>query len=464
LTQLVLPKGMANARPRLADLVARIGSKAGYASALLSERSGLDIKLEDKDEAVRQAPPTAGSVLSSFDGESLNEWATGGFETADLEAGTGELVARLGRPGGLAVDPGPAANADFVTAADVPLDSLSLNDKLARLRDLHQRARRLDRRIINVRLLCRERSEISVFCNQKADLAQNIQRVQAYLMIFVQDKLNTRYDLISHDATAGWEALEFSDDELQAVVDRAIALLSARRIDPGEYTVVTTPGVSGTVCHESFGHGVETDMFLKERAKAAEYLGKRIGSPLVNIWDDPSAKGAFGSYFFDDEGKLAEPTQIAAGGIFKQGITDLYSSMALGLPRTANGRRQDFGRKPYARMSNTYFAAGDTPLPDLIGQADNGIYLERWTSGMEDPRGWGIQVTCHYGHRIRHGQITDELYHPIGLSGYVPDVLGSVSAVSDEWALEGGICGKGHKEYVFVSAGGPHLLLRARLS
>jgi TldD protein len=463
LNQLILPEGMAMARPHLADLVARIERRAGYASALLCERGGLDIKLEDKDEAARQTP-TSGSVLSAFDGHSLNEWAVGGFEADALAGGANQLMAGLGRSSGKIIDPGPATAADFVTAAEIPLDSLNLIDKLTRLRDLHQRVHLLDRRIINVRVLCRERSEVSVFRNRQANLAQQVQRVQAYLMVFVQDKLTTRYDLISHAATAGWEALDFSDDELQGVVDRAIALLSARRIDPGEYSVVTTPGVSGTLCHESFGHGVETDMFLKERARAAEYLGKRIGSPLVDIWDDPSAQGAFGSYFFDDEGKLAEPTRIAEAGIFRQGISDLYSSVALGLPRTANGRRQDFSCKPYARMSNTYFGVGKTPVPDLLAQVDDGIYLERWTSGMEDPRGWGIQVTCHYGRRIRHGKITDELYHPIGLSGYVPDVLGSVSAVGDEWALEGGICGKGHKEYVFVSAGGPHLLLRARLS
>ena len=47
---------------------------------------------------------------------------------------------------------------------------------------------------------------------------------------------------------------------------------------------------------------------------------------------------------------------------------------------------------------------------------------------MEDPQGWGIQVTCHYGHEIKNGRITGKMYAPIGITGYVPDVLASVTA------------------------------------
>ena len=45
---------------------------------------------------------------------------------------------------------------------------------------------------------------------------------------------------------------------------------------------------------------------------------------------------------------LAGPTQIVEDGVFRRGITDLYSATPLGIPRSANGRRQDFTRKAYA--------------------------------------------------------------------------------------------------------------------
>jgi TldD protein len=49
------------------------------------------------------------------------------------------------------------------------------------------------------------------------------------------------------------------------------------------------------------------------------------------------------------------------------------------------------------------------------------------------------------------------------MTGYVPDMLRSISAIGSDFALDPGFCGKGHKEMVPVSSGGPHLRTRARL-
>ena len=50
------------------------------------------------------------------------------------------------------------------------------------------------------------------------------------------------------------------------------------------------------------------------------------------------------------------------------------------------------------------------------------------------------------------------------MTGYVPDLLGSVSMVStDRESFGTGYCGKGYKEFVKVSDGGPYLKARAVL-
>ena len=470
MSDLHLPPAMSTLRPKLESVVAGIEDRALYGAAMLSARQGLRINVDNREEQVTQQAPTAGTVLTAFDGVTLHERAIGGFDLAsveraarDLEQDAGSSPQAQSAHAGVSIDPGPERRADYVTPMQIAPDTLSTQEKLDRCRELQRRVRERDSRIVNARVIYSETSELSVFRNRAADLAQRVQRVNVYIIVFVAGPDGPRYDLMTKSATGGWEALHFTDKELQAVVDNAIALLSAERIEPGEYTIITAPGVTGTICHESFGHGVETDMFLKERARAAHFIDRVVGSPLVNIFDDPSYPGIFGSYFFDDEGMSAAPTQMVENGVFRRGITDLYSATALGIPRSANGRRQDYSRKAYARMSNTFFAAGTTSVADLFAQVENGVYLERWSSGMEDPQGWGIQVTCHFGHEIKHGKVTQRMFAPVGISGYVPDVLQSITAVGNDWTIEAGGCGKGHKEFVSVSSGGPHLLLKARL-
>ncbi len=254
-----------------------------------------------------------------------------------------------------------------------------------------------------------------------------------------------------------------SDAELAECAATAEALLGAKPAPPGEHEVVMDPQTSGILAHEAFGHGVETDMFVKERARAAEYVGKRVGSDVVTIMDDATYPGGYGSYFMDDEGQVATPTTIIRDGIFERGITDLYSATRLGIPRSANGRRESVQRKAYARMSNTYFAAGHRTPEELIGELDDGLVLCRSLNGMEDPKGWGIQIWTLFAREIKHGRPTGVLYSPVAVTGYVPDLLAAVTGLSTEVELSAGTCGKGWKEFVPVGSGGPYLRTRCRL-
>jgi TldD protein len=257
-----------------------------------------------------------------------------------------------------------------------------------------------------------------------------------------------------------------TDEQLRETVETAARLLSAGRIEPGIYDTVTDPSLSGVIAHECFGHGVEMDLFPKGRARAARFVGQRVAAPGVDMYDDPSAPEAFGSYFFDDEGELARPTQILRDGVLIHPISDFAAATYAGDgagAHTANGRRQDYTRKAYARMSNTFFGSGSVSPAAMIAGVERGVYLRRALSGMEDPMGWGIQVSALYGEEIVNGALTGRLFSPVGVSGYVPDLLRGISAIGSDMSLEAGRCGKGHKEYVDVTVGGPHLRMKARL-
>jgi len=460
--ELLTPE-MSALRPDLGEAVSILEEKAPYGAVSLSSRENTRYLVDNNQERVMPGEPTAGVILTAFDGHTMREKGVGGFHRDELLKGAKEFVSGIHFENNGKLDPGKERVEDFQTEMENDPAQVSTQDKLDYLREMNQRVQKIDSRIVNARVSFLEMREKTVYRNRTVDLAQDVQRVHLSIMVTAMGDKGVVMDWKSKCGTAGLEILTFSDEDLEKLVKNAVGLLDAGRIEPGEYSVVTAPGVSGVICHESFGHGVETDMFVKERAKAAHYIDKRVGSDMVNIYDDPGYPGAFGSYFFDDEGLPSKSTQIVKDGIFVQGITDFFSATKLGIDRSPNGRRQDFTRKVYPRMTNTFFGSGDIPLDELVGQVDDGIYIPKVSSGMEDPKGWGIQVSGHYGFEIKNGVLTDKMYAPVGLTGYVPDVLESISAVSNDFDLSGGYCGKGTKETVPVTDGGPHLLMKVRL-
>ena len=261
------------------------------------------------------------------------------------------------------------------------------------------------------------------------------------------------------------ENLAKANKEGFGVVDDALALLKAEPIEAGEYDIITHPSITGLIAHEAFGHGVEMDMFVKNRAKSRLYIDKPVASPLVNMHDGAAATYSCASYFFDDDGVLAQDTLIIDKGILKTGICDVIAANELKCKSTGNSRRESPFRKAYTRMTNTFFSPGNDNLEDMIKSIKHGYMLFETNNGMEDPKNWNIQCVAEYGKEIKDGKFTGKIVSPVVMSGYVPDLLMSISAVSSDFEVIGaGHCGKGHKEWVPVSDGGPYLKARCKLS
>jgi TldD protein len=302
------------------------------------------------------------------------------------------------------------------------------------------------------------------FVSPNRDLFQSFAWGQAYAFGVARRGDIAKTDYRVRSGLAGMELLDGLEAILPELADELEELLSAGKVEPGEYEVVMTPDVAGTLAHEAFGHGVETDMFVKRRAKAAEYLGKPVASPIVDMYDGAAEVAHTGSFLFDDEGNLGTKTRVIAKGILQGGFSDALSSLALGIAATGNGRRQAYDHKAYARMTNTYFGPGTSTKDEMIASVKRGWLLDRLDSGMEDPKNWGIQLIVLIGREIRDGKLTGRVASPVYCSGYVPDVLGAIDMVSGDFELAGsGACGKGYKEFVKVSSGGPYVKTRMRL-
>ena len=150
--------------------------------------------------------------------------------------------------------------------------------------------------------------------------------------------------------------------------------------------MITDSSISGLIAHEAFGHGVEMDQFVKDRALAKQYMGQYVASPITNMHDGAAAAYSVASYFFDDDGVLAQDTHIIRDGVLAAGLCDLTSSAQLKTAPTGNGRRDNCRRKAYARMTNTFFSPGKDKLADMIASVKHGYMLFETNNGMEDPK------------------------------------------------------------------------------
>ena len=78
--EFALPSGMAGLRSRMGDIVSGMEQAVPYAAALLSERGGLNIRVDSREERIEELPRTAGTVLTAYDGRTLHEAALGSFD------------------------------------------------------------------------------------------------------------------------------------------------------------------------------------------------------------------------------------------------------------------------------------------------------------------------------------------------------------------------------------------------
>lgn len=355
---------------------------------------------------------------------------------------------------------------EFYSEFEIDPFSISAEEKLKKLTNIMNTGLAKSDKFIDFRASFEEVKYSKIFISSNKNLAQAVLYTIMYIVPIGRNESGIKYDFEGMSGIKGYEIFDEAYSRIDGASQSVIDLLDAKKVVPGEYEIICDPAVSGLIAHEAFGHGVEMDMFVKNRAKGQEFINKYVASDLVNMRDGAQSDIEVGTYLFDDEGTFGTDTLVIEDGILKSGISDLLSALQLGTVPTGNGRRESYERKAYARMTNTFFETGKDTLEDMIKSIKKGYLLQGFFSGMEDPKNWGIQCVIAKGREIVNGKFTGKVISPVTLTGYVPDLLKSITMVgSSPVKLNGmGYCGKGHKEFVKTSTGGTYILAKGRLS
>lgn len=345
-------------------------------------------------------------------------------------------------------------------AAVDPIHSLSVEDKLALLQRADRVARAADPRVVQVMAQLVAVQDVMLVAASDGSLGGDVRPlVRMNITVIVEQGGKREQASDGCGARQGYEF--FTDDRVdnsaREAVRRALVRLEAGPAPAGHMPVVLGPGWPGVLLHEAVGHGLEGDFNRKGTSTYSGRIGEQVASPLCTVVDDGTLADRRGSLNIDDEGTAAQYNVLIENGMLRGYMQDKLNARLSGVAATGNGRRESFAHLPMPRMTNTYMLAGESDPNEIIASVDRGLYAVNFEGGQVDITSGNFVFSASEAYLIEAGKVTRPVKGAT-LIGNGPEVLGQVSMVGTDLALDAGIgvCGKDGQS-VPVGVGQPTL-------
>jgi TldD protein len=246
-------------------------------------------------------------------------------------------------------------------------------------------------------------------------------------VVSVNDKGELPVDLYHHTGNQlGFEALiegknshEMRFDEFSRNIANESVLLCEAKPAPATdkpVTVVLDPDLVALFAHEIIGHPSELDRALKWETGYAgrswffddlkhNMVGKQVGSSILTAFSDPTLKGGYGHYLYDDEGVKAKRVYHIKNGVFQDFMNSRETATVLGAKPNGHYKANDASVVPLIRMSASAIAPGKSDPKKIIGEVDHGYYAvgHRIPSISESRENFQIAPRLIY--EIKNGQV-----------------------------------------------------------
>ena len=344
---------------------------------------------------------------------------------------------------------------------DNPVDGRHADDKVALLKKLDAYTRSLDSRIEQVIISLSGGIDHVLIAATDNTLAADIRPlVRLNVTVLLQHKGRREQGSAGGGGRHGYDQffdLDTAYEFAREAVRQASVNLQSVATPAGSMPVVLGPGWPGVLLHEAVGHGLEGDFNRKGVSAFSGRIGEKVASPLCTIVDDGTLQNRRGSLSIDDEGVPAQCTTLIENGILKGYMQDKMNARLMGARSTANGRRESFAHLPMPRMTNTYMLAGTSDPQDIIGSVGKGLYAVNFGGGQVDITSGRFVFSLSEAYLIENGKIGAPVKGAT-LIGSGPEVMGKVSMVGNDLALDQGVgvCGK-EGQSVPVGVGQPSL-------
>lgn len=159
----------------------------------------------------------------------------------------------------------------------------------------------------------------------------------------------------------------------KVAAERTIRRLGAKKVKTAHVPIVFDPLVANSIIDHIF-EGVNGDAVYRGASFLSGKLGQKIASERVNIIDDGTMVGGFGTSPFDGEGIPTQRTVVVENGVLKSYLLNTYTAKKLGMKTTGNASRGLAGT-PGIGPGNYFLQPGTKTPQQIIGEIKDGLYV-----------------------------------------------------------------------------------------
>jgi PmbA protein len=167
--------------------------------------------------------------------------------------------------------------------------------------------------------------------------------------------------------------LESPEHVGKVAAERTIRRLGARKVKTAHVPVVFDPLVAVSMLDHIF-EGINGDSVYRGASFLAGKLGERVAAADVNVIDDGTMVGGFGTSPFDGEGIPTRRTIVIENGVLKSYLLNTYTAKKLGLQTTGNASRGLAGT-PGIGPGNYFLQPGAKTPKQIISEIKDGLYV-----------------------------------------------------------------------------------------
>jgi TldD protein len=450
-----------NAKDLLANLIARYKARVDYLAVRLEAAEGTDILLRgNKIETLSEGMSIGGHVRACHKGG----WGFASFnQLATLEERIEEAIAAarmVGDEETLLAPIDPVQDTCILPLTGTDPRHISLVQKKELCHHYGEILRSVSPQIATISVRYGDSAQRMILATSEGTLLdQSWVDMEMRFAATARNGETVQTGRETNGSRKAYEDLHGLDEQVRYAAQRAVNSLALPPVKGNTYTVVIDPILSGLFVHEAFGHLSEADMaYENPDLLETMSLGRRFGPADLQIFDGAAPAHHRGSYLYDDEGTPATTTQLIKDGVLVGRLHSRETAGKLDEAPTGNARCLNYHYSPIVRMTNTWIERGKTPVKDLFGGIQEGVYARNWLGGMTN--GEMFTFTAGEAWMIRKGEIAEPV-RDVTLSGNAFKTLADIDAIGDDffWDESGG-CGKGGQSGLSVGCGGPSLRIR----